>query len=59
MPTKTTIASGVYPVSRPLYMFTNGYPKLGSLVYAFVTFHLTEEGQELVEAKGFVPLTSY
>jgi phosphate transport system substrate-binding protein len=58
-PSKKTIASGVYPVSRPLFMFTNGYPKLGSLVHAFVTFHLSEEGQELVEAKGFVPVTSY
>jgi len=58
-PTRKTIASGVYPVSRPLFMWTNGYPKLGSLVHQFVTFHLTEEGQDIVEAKGFVPVTSY
>jgi len=58
-PSKRTISSGVYPVSRPLFMFTNGYPKLGSPVHGFVTFHLSEEGQELVEAKGFVPVTSY
>ncbi len=59
MPTRKTIASGKYPVSRPLFMFTNGYPKLGSTVHAFVTFHLTERGQEVIEAKGFVPLTNY
>ncbi len=59
MPSRKTIASGKYPVSRPLFMFTNGYPKLGSLVHAFVTFHLTERGQEIVEAKDFVPVTSY
>ncbi len=58
-PTRRTIASGTYPVSRPLFMFTNGYPKLGSMTHKFVTLHLSEKGQELVEAKGFVPLTNY
>ncbi len=59
MPSRKTIASGVYPVTRPLYMFTNGYPKLGSMTHKFCTFYLTERGQELVEEKGFVPLTNY
>lgn len=58
-PTRKTIATGKYPISRPLFMFTNGYPKLGSTVHAFVTFHLTEKGQEVIEAKGFVPVTNY
>ena len=40
-------------------MFTNGYPKLGSTVHAFVTFHLTERGQMIIEDKGFVPVTEY
>jgi len=59
LPSRQTIASGVYPVARPLFMFTNGYPELGSMVHKFCTFYLTEKGQELVEAKGFVPLTVY
>lgn len=59
MPSRATIAKGVYPVSRPLFLFTNGYPKLGSMAHAFVTFHLSENGQEIIEAKGFVPLTEY
>jgi phosphate transport system substrate-binding protein len=59
MPSRQTIASGVYPIARPLFMFTNGYPKLGSTVYKFCTFYLTEKGQELIEAKGFIPLTVY
>ncbi|NIP24945.1 MAG: phosphate ABC transporter substrate-binding protein PstS family protein [Phycisphaerae bacterium] len=59
MPSRKTIASGVYPVTRPLYMFTNGYPKLASMTHKFCTFYLTEKGQELVEDKGFVPLTNY
>ena len=58
-PTRSTVASGTYPVSRPLVLFTNGYPKLGSITHKFVTFYLTEKGQELVEAKGYVPLTNY
>ncbi len=59
LPTRKSIATGSYPVSRPLFLFTNGYPELGSLTHAYVTFHLTETGQEIVEAKGFVPLTDY
>jgi phosphate transport system substrate-binding protein len=59
MPTKQTIAGGTYPVTRPLFMFTNGYPKLGSMIHKFCTFYLSEKGQELVEAKGFVPVTDY
>jgi phosphate transport system substrate-binding protein len=58
-PTRQTIASGMYPVSRPLFMFTNGYPKLGSTVFKFCTFYLSEKGQEIIEAKGFVPVTNY
>ena len=59
MPTKKSIASGKYPISRPLYMFTNGYPKLGSLTHQFISFYLTDKGQEIIEAKGFVPVTDY
>jgi phosphate transport system substrate-binding protein len=59
MPTKQTIANGTYPVSRPLFLFTNGYPELGSPIHAFCIFYLTEEGQSIIEAKGFVPMTNY
>jgi phosphate transport system substrate-binding protein len=58
-PSRQTILSGKYPVSRPLFMFTNGYPILGSMAHKFVTFHLTEGGQEVVEDKGFVAVTDY
>jgi len=59
MPSRKTIAKGEYPVSRPLFMFTNGYPKLGSIIHALVTFHLTAKGQDIIDAKGFVPVTEY
>jgi phosphate transport system substrate-binding protein len=58
-PTVQTILNGQYSLSRPLYMFTNGYPKLGSMTHKFVTFYLTEEGQEIIEDKGFVAMTNY
>jgi len=58
-PSKATVVSGRYPISRPLYMFTNGYPKLGSHVHALVTLHQTKKGQEIIDAIGFVPVTDY
>jgi len=58
-PDQKTVSSGKYPIARPLFMFTNGYPKLGSHLHAFVTLHLSHEGQEIVESIGFVPVTSY
>jgi phosphate transport system substrate-binding protein len=58
-PSNETVTSGLYPISRPLFMFTNGYPKLGSHTHRFTTLHLSPEGQELVEEIGFVPVTRY
>ncbi len=58
-PNGATVQTGKYPIARPLFMYTSGYPKLGSAVYQFVTIHLTEDGQEMVEEIGFVPVTSY
>lgn len=57
--TPQTVASGKYPIARPLFMFTDGYPKLGSHLHAFVTIHLSPKGQEIVESIGFVPVTSH
>ena len=59
MPSKQTISTGQYPLSRPLFLFTNGYPKLGSIAHKFCTFYLADTGQQIIEAKGFVPLTNY
>jgi len=58
-PTRATVASGKYAVSRPLYMFTNEYPKLGSHLHGFINIYLSAKGQEIVEEIGFVPVTSY
>ncbi len=58
-PAAETVQSGEYPIARPLFMYTNGYPALGSPLYQFVTIHLSEDGQEMVEDIGFVPVTAY
>jgi phosphate transport system substrate-binding protein len=58
-PTPETIKSGRYPIARPLFMFTNGYPEMGTALYQFLTLFLTQDGQEIVEGIGFVPVTSY
>lgn len=59
VPTRTTVASGQYPIARPLFLFTNGFPAMGGHLYAFVTMHMSRKGQEIIEALGFVPLTEY
>jgi phosphate transport system substrate-binding protein len=46
--------SGAYPVARPLFMFTDGWPT-GSTA-KFIVFVLSREGQEIVKKEGFVPL---
>ncbi len=52
--TRETIISGSYPLSRPLFMYTNGEP--GGKIKQFIDFILSEEGQKLVEEEGFVGL---
>ncbi|HDP24635.1 MAG TPA: PstS family phosphate ABC transporter substrate-binding protein [Deltaproteobacteria bacterium] len=52
--TKPTIVSGAYPLSRPLYMYTDGSP--AGVVKKYLDFVLSAEGQKLVEGEGFVGL---
>jgi phosphate transport system substrate-binding protein len=58
-PTLKTVGSGQYPIARPLFMVTDGYPELGSPEHAIVTMYLQPYGQEMVKDIGFVPLTQY
>lgn len=58
-PNVAAVASGTYPIARPLYMFTSGYPQMGSHLHRFISLYLTPQGQEIVEATGFVPVTQY
>ncbi len=53
-PTKKSIASGLYPMFRPLYMTLNKNPDAQSKV--FVNFVLSDEGQEIISSQGTVNL---
>lgn len=50
------LKAGRYPLTRPLFQYTNGKPK--GDVKAFLEFELSPRGQEIVEAEGFLPVTS-
>ncbi len=50
-----TALNGSYPISRALYMFTNGWPKGDTLNFINFVLH-PEKGQKYVEEEGFVPL---
>jgi len=53
-PTIENVISGKYPISRPLFLYTNGAPE--GLVKKFVDFALSKEGQDIVLATDFVPV---
>jgi len=53
-PTIENVLSGKYPISRPLFLYTNGVPQ--GLVQKFVDFALSNEGQDIVLATDFVPI---
>jgi len=53
-PTPGNIAARTYPMSRPLFLLTNGQPEGGARV--FVDFLLSERGQELVRKHGYLSL---
>ena len=59
LPERGPVAAGRYPLARPLYAFTNGYPRVGSHLHAYLTLHLTPAGHEIIESLGYVPLTHY
>ena len=53
--TPETALDGSYPVSRPLFMFTNGWPKKD--VAKFINYVLNPyKGQKLVKEVGYIPL---
>ena len=53
-----TVYAGTYPLSRYLYVYVNRAPgqSLDPLVREFLTYVLSQEGQEIVVKDGFVPL---
>lgn len=53
-PTIENVINGKYPISRPLFLYTNGEPQ--GLVKKFIDFCLSEEGQDIVLKTDFVPI---
>jgi phosphate transport system substrate-binding protein len=51
---RENVISGLYPITRALYQFTNGFPKGRTL--DFIRFELSKEGQDLVQEEGYYPL---
>ena len=58
-PTPENIYAGKYPISRYLYLVTNGWPESGSLVDRFIDFIRSPEGQGIVEDQEFLALPKY
>jgi phosphate transport system substrate-binding protein len=53
-PSIATVQDGSYPISRPLYVYTNGQPT--GAAKAYIDFMLTKTGQDIVRQMDFVPL---
>jgi phosphate transport system substrate-binding protein len=53
-PSVETVANGSYAISRPLFMFTNGWPT--GVTLDFINFVLSAEGQKIAAEQGYVPL---
>jgi phosphate transport system substrate-binding protein len=49
-----TVLDGTYPISRGLYLYSNGAPT--GVFKAFLDWILSTEGQMLVEDEGYVPV---
>lgn len=53
-PTPESVKNGSYPISRPLYLYTNGNPK--GIVKMFIDYVLSNAGQRIILEAGFVPI---
>lgn len=53
-PSVDNVVSGKYPISRPLFLYSNGSP--AGLVKKFINFALSKEGQNIVLVTDFVPV---
>ncbi|MBU0502874.1 MAG: phosphate ABC transporter substrate-binding protein [Candidatus Omnitrophota bacterium] len=54
IPAIENVINGKYPISRPLFLYTNSQP--GGLTNKFIDFILSKEGQKIVVETDFVPI---
>lgn len=52
LPSSATVKSGKYPISRPLYFYTNGQP--AGTVKKFIDLSKTPDGKRMIGELGFV-----
>jgi phosphate transport system substrate-binding protein len=52
---KETTLDGTFPISRPLFMFTQGWPTGDTVTFINYVLH-PQKGQKLVGESGYVPL---
>lgn len=53
-PTIENVISEKYPISRPMFLYTNGEPKAN--IKKFIDFILSKEGQDIVLKTDFIPI---
>lgn len=53
-PSAETVNQGTYPISRELYMYTNGQPQ--GAVKVYLDWIMSAEAQQIVTQLGFVPI---
>ncbi|MDR1662929.1 MAG: phosphate ABC transporter substrate-binding protein [Endomicrobium sp.] len=53
-PSTENVLKGLYPISRPLYLYTDGKPS--GVIKMFIDYALSDEGQKIVLETDFVPI---
>ncbi len=53
MPTMENVLNGSYPISRPLFLYTNGQP--AGAIQEFISYAKGAQGQGIVEETGYIP----
>jgi phosphate transport system substrate-binding protein len=53
-PTPRSVTNGSYPISRILYLYTNGRPQ--GIVKTFIDYVASDDGQKIVLETDFVPI---
>jgi len=54
MPANDSVIDGSYPISRPLFMYTNGEPKGATARY--LEWIKSDDGQRVLQDHGYPPL---
>ena len=57
-PSVETVLDKTYPINRELFMFTNGEPAADSPAGRFLALIKSDEGAEMIEEIGYVPVTA-